>query len=495
MASATITRPAPGPDPAAGRRNRLRSWPMLALIVLALGTVIGFLVYPTYPNYDSYYSLLWGRELLHGVKPSFDGYRTPTEHPLAVLFGMVLSIVGDPADRIMVGATLASFVVLAAGLYRLAAASFGTLVGLAAGALLCTRFDFPFLAARAYIDIPYLAFVVWAAALETERPRRGTVVFVLLACAGLMRPEAWLLSGLYWLWCILPATWPQRGRYTALAAIGPIVWPAVDWIVTGDPLFSLTHTTGLAEELGRTRGLSEIPAATVQFLKSLDKVPVFYAGILGLLIAIVLVPRRVGWPLAMLVIGMGTFVLVGLAGLSVIDRYLLVPSLMVMVFAAVTLGGWGMLRAGKLRTAWAVAALAVTLYGAVFTATHVNFSTFDNELLFRGQSHAALEALFRNPKVRAAMRCGPVSVPNHKLVPDTRWVLKAGVDDVIARSDPAQRNRIRRGVAVYATSRSSLLRQGFTPEDSSTEDIQNSLPMPGFTFVAATPFYGAYVRC
>ena len=99
----------------------------------------------------------------------------------------MLSIVGDPADRIMVGATLASFVVLAAGLYRLAAASFGTLVGLAAAALLCTRFDFPFLAARAYIDIPYLAFVVWAAALEAERPRRGTVV---LRAAGLRGAHA-----------------------------------------------------------------------------------------------------------------------------------------------------------------------------------------------------------------------------------------------------------------------------------------------------------------
>ena len=495
MASATITRPAPGPDPAAGRRNRLRSWPMLALIVLALGTVIGFLVYPTFPNYDSYYSLLWGRELLHGVKPSFDGYRTPTEHPLAVAFGMVLSIVGDPADRIMVGATLASFVVLAAGLYRLAAASFGTLVGLAAAALLCTRFDFPFLAARAYIDIPYLAFVVWAAALEAERPRRGTVVFALLACAGLMRPEAWLLSGLYFLWCFLPATWPQRFKYAALAAIGPVVWPAVDWIVTGDPLFSLTHTTGLAEELGRTRGLSEIPAATVQFLRNLDKVPVFYAGILGLVLAIVLVPRRVWWPLAMFVIGMGTFVLVGLAGLSVIDRYLLVPSLMVMIFAAVTLGGWSMLRPGLLRTGWAVAAVLIIAYGAFFTATRVNFGTFDSELVFRGQSHAALEALFRNPKVRAGMKCGPVSVPNHKLIPDTRWVLKAGVDDVIARSDPKAKGRIDRGVAVYATSRQALLRQGFTPDVSTTEDIQNSLPLPGFTWVAATADYGAYVRC
>ena len=496
MASATITRPAPGPDPAAGRRNRLRSWPMLALIVLALGTVIGFLIYPTYPNYDSYYSLLWGRELLHGVKPSFDGYRTPTEHPLAVAFGMVLSIVGDPADRIMVGATLASFVVLAAGLYRLAAASFGTLVGLAAGALLCTRFDFPFLAARAYIDIPYLAFVVWAAALEAERPRRGTVVFVLLACAGLMRPEAWLLSGLYWLWCIRSASWPQRIRYSVLTGLPPVIWTALDWWATGDPKFSLTHTSGLAEELGRTSGgLSAVPSTTVKFLKNLDKVPVFYAGILGIVIAVLLTPRRARMPLALLVIGLGTFVLVGLAGLSVIDRYLLVPSLLVMVFAGVALGGWTMLRTGRARTLWAVGSVALIIYGVAFTATRVNFSTFTNELIFRGDSHASLRTLLNNPKVRAGLRCGPVSTPNHKLIPDTRWLLDASARKVIARSDAHERSRIGHGVAIYAVSRLSLLRSGFTAGDESTEDTFNSIPMAGFTRVAFTPYYSAYVRC
>jgi MFS family permease len=496
MASATITRPAPGPDPAAGRRNRLRSWPMLALIVLALGTLIGFLVYPTYPNYDSYYSLLWGRELLHGVKPSFDGYRTPTEHPLAVAFGMVLSIVGDPADRIMVGATLASFVVLAAGLYRLAAASFGTLVGLAAGALLCTRFDFPFLAARAYIDIPYLAFVVWAAALEAERPRRGTVVFGLLACAGLMRPEAWLLSGLYWLWCFAPASWPERIRYSLLTGLPPVIWTALDWWATGDPKFSLTHTSGLAEELGRTSGgLSAVPSTTVKFLKNLDKVPVFYAGILGVVIAVLLTPRRARMPLALLIIGLGTFVLVGLAGLSVIDRYLLVPSLLVMVFAGVALGGWTMLRSGRARTLWAVGSVALIIYGVAFTATRVNFSTFTNELIFRGDSHASLRTLLNNPKVRAGLRCGPVSTPNHKLIPDTRWLLDASARKVIARSDAHERSRIGRGVAIYAVSRLSLLRSGFTAGDESAQDTFNSIPMAGFTRVAFTPYYSAYVRC
>jgi MFS family permease len=492
--------PRPDHDPSAtpSRLDRIAAlpWPALALIALALATFVGFIVYPTYPNYDSYYSLLWGRELLHGVKPSFDGYRTPTEHPLAVVFGMVLSIVGDPADRIMVGATLASFVVLAAGLYRLAAASFGTLVGLAAAALLCTRFDFPFLAARAYIDIPYLAFVVWAAALEAERPRRGTVVFVLLACAGLMRPEAWLLSGLYWLWCIVPASWPQRIRYSVLTGLPPVIWTALDWWATGDPKFSLTHTSGLAEELGRTSGgLSAVPSTTVKFLKNLDKVPVFYAGILGVVIAVLLTPRRARMPLALLVIGLGTFVLVGLAGLSVIDRYLLVPSLLVMVFAGVALGGWTMLRSGRARTVWAVGSVALIIYGVAFTATRVNFSTFTNELTFRGDSHASLRALLNDPKVRAGLRCGPVSTPNHKLIPDTRWLLDAPASKVIARSDAHERSRIDRGVAIYAVSRLSLLRSGFTVGDESTQDTFNSIPMTGFTRVAFTPYYSAYVRC
>jgi hypothetical protein len=473
-----------------------RPWPALALAGLIVATVVLFVVYPTFPNYDSYYSLLWGREVLDGRLPSFDAYRAPTQHPLAIAFGALLSLLGDSADRIMVAATLVSFVVLAVGLYRLGRASFGWLAGLVAAGLLCSRFDFPFLAARAYIDIPYLAFVVWAAALEAGRPRRGTPVFVLLAGAGLLRPEAWLLSGLYFLWCFLPATWPQRIRYAVLTAVGPVVWTLVDFTVTGDPLFSLTHTSGLAEELGRQRGLSEIPTATVQFLKSLDKVPVFYAGVLGVLLAVVLVPRRIGMPLAMFVIGMGTFVLVGLAGLSVIDRYLLVPSLIVMVFAAVTLGGWTLLRPGlRVRKAWAAGAALVVAYGVFFTATKVNFHTFDLELRFRGDSHAALEALLHNPKVQAGRRCGPVSVPNHKLVPDTRWVLNAGEDEVIARSDPDARARLGRGVAIYATSRQSLLRQGFTPDVSDVEDIRNSLPMPGYEWVAASGFYGAYVRC
>jgi hypothetical protein len=472
-----------------------RQWPKLLLALLALATLAGFFVYPTYTTYDSLYSLIWGRELLHGHLPDFQAYRAPTEHPLAILFGAGLSLFGQAADRLMIAATLASFVALVAGMYRLAAARFTPLIGVIAAALVCTRFDFAFLAARGYIDIPYLAMVVWAAALEAERPRRGVPVLVLLGLASLMRPEAWLLIGMYWLWLALDrsATWTRRAWTAAVAAIGPVTWAAVDKIVTGDPLYSLHSTSSLAEDLGRAKGLSSIPHATWAFLVSLDKWPVLVAGILGVLLAVTFTPRRLGMPLIMLVIGLGTFVLVGLAGLSIIDRYLLVPSLMVMVFSAVALGGPSLLEPGRLRTVWTALSVLVVLGGLAFTVTHVKLSHFDAELAFRKQYHDALERVLADPKVRAAARdCGPISVPNHKLIPDIRWLADLPQDRVIARSDPARERAKQHGVAIYVVGRYALFRQAFVTDADLALD---QVPLPGFVRAATTQYYGAYIRC
>jgi hypothetical protein len=502
---------APTASPTADRPGLLTRaaalpWPAIALAALAVATLVGFLVYPTYPNYDSYYSLLWGREVLHGHLPSFDGYRTPTEHPLAVAFGAALSLLGRGGDRVMVFATEASFVVLCAGIYQVGRRAFTPLVGLAAAGILCTRFDFPFLAARAYIDIPYLAFVVWAAALELGRPRRGGIVWVLLACAGLLRPEAWLIIGLYFLWMCsgeIGAETPEHphgrarlirwARYAAWAAVGPVVWVLTDFVVTGHPFFSLQHTSGLAEELGRTKGLSEVPDSMRRFFLNLAKAPVLYAGIVGFLAALWLAPRRVVMPAALWLIGSGTFVLVGIAGLSVIDRYLLVPTLMVMVFAAVALAGWTMLRSDLLvRKVWAVGALAIIVYGVAFTATRVNFHNFDAELRLRGHSHRSLVELLDRPQVRAARRCGPVTTPNHKLVPDTRWILGADADQVVARADPQQDRRKLRGVSLFVVDRGALLRQALVAD---TDDPFDNVPLPGYRRLGFTDYYAAYVRC
>ena len=243
-------------DKTSGQRPRLttRTFERVGAVVVCLCAAAGFFLYPTYPNYDSVYSLLWGRELLHLEPLSFEAYRAPTEHPLAIAIGAVLSLFGDSADRLFVALMVASFVALVFGLYALGRTAFTPLVGVVAAVLVITRFDFPFLAARGYIDPLYLALVIWAAVLELRRPRRGWIVLVLLALAAMLRPEAWLLAGLYVLWAGWRASWPRRIGYAALAALGPVVWVLTDFLVTGNPTYSFTGTTELADELGRNKG-------------------------------------------------------------------------------------------------------------------------------------------------------------------------------------------------------------------------------------------------
>ncbi|HEX2087544.1 MAG TPA: hypothetical protein VHF89_17805, partial [Solirubrobacteraceae bacterium] len=375
--------------------------------------------------------------------------------------------------------------------------AFTPLVGLAAAILVCSRLDFPFYAARGYIDIAYMALVVWAAVLEARRPRRGASVLLLLAIAGMLRPEAWLISGLYFVWVAWRAEWRTRARYAALAALGPIVWAGSDWIVTGDPLWSLTYTSAFAEELGRNKSAGGLLPSIWEFLVKLDKLQVLIGGIVGLCLAVALVPRRAAVPGALLAVGIGTFVLVGLGGFSVIDRYLLVASMVVIVFCGVAIAGWTMLAKGSPgRRLWASVAAVVVAAGATLTAIALDPERLRRELSFRADSHPALHDVLEHPEVRRAMRCGPVSVPNHKLIPDVRWILDSPDGSVVARSEalrrPTVRRRIERGVAIYPNNRSAVLRQALVER---SDDAFTQLPLPGYRRAAVSGYYSAYVRC
>jgi len=472
--------------------DRLALWAFVALCVLA---VVGFFTWVTYPNYDSYYSLLWGKEVLSLDKPSFEAYRAPTQHPLAIAFGAVLSLLGQSADRVMVLITLFAFVALAAGTYRLGRLCFTPLVGALAAFLVLTRFDFPSLAVRAYLDIPFMAMIVWAGALEVARPRRGTLVFLLLAGAGLLRPEAWIVSGVYFLWMSWDASWAQRIRYAVLTGIAPVLWVATDFVVTGDPLFSLTSTKDLAAELQRTRSGGDVLSALPAYLRGTVKTPVYFIGLLGLAIAIWKFPLRVIVPLVLFLAGAFTFVATGLAGLSVIVRYLLVPSVMMTLFAAVALGGWTMTpRRSRLRRAWAVGAAAVAVVGLAYTSVRPpSLERFNNELSFRGEQGRSLHRLLETDAVERGVRCGAVSVPTHKLIPDTRWVLGLGQADVVARSDPSQaaQRKARYGVAIFPVGRTNVLRTGFAVNT----DAITQVPGAGFSRIATDKYFAAYLRC
>lgn len=498
MESATVRRGAPAHLGLFSRLGALRAdviavWAFAAVTALA---VVGFFLRVTYPNYDSYYALLWGRELLDFQLPSFEAYRAPTEHPLAVALGAILSLFGDGADRVLVLLTLLSLVALAAGTYRLGRICFTPLVGAIAALLVLTRFDFPSLAVRAYVDIPFMATVVWAGALEAARPRRGTPVFLLLAAAGLMRPEAWPLAGIYFLWMSWHAGWLERARYAALAAIGPFGWAATDFVVTGDPLFSLNSTQDLAAELRRQKSGSVVLEVLPSFLRATAKTPVYFAGLAGLAIAVWRFPLRVVIPGVLFLAGVFTFVASGLAGLSVIVRYLMVPSVMLCLFAGVTLGGFTMARRGtRLRRAWALGSAIALLVGGTYTVFNApSLKRFDSELVFRGDSGKSLRALLTTPAVEEGLRrCGALSVPTHKLIPDARWILDFGEGDVVARSDPSAsaRRKARYGVAVFPVGRRNVLRTGFAVRT----DSMTQTPARGFRRIAVERYFAAYVRC
>jgi hypothetical protein len=467
-----------------------------ALLALALAALVGFFVRVTYPNYDSYYSLIWGREILDGHLPSFEAYRAPTEHPLAVAVGAVLSLLGHNADRIFVLLTISAFVALVAGTYRLGRLCFTPFVGAVAAFLLLTRFDFPSLAVRGYIDIPFMATIVWAGALEAARPRRGLPVFLLLAAAGLMRPEAWLLSGLYFLWMSWDASWRARIGYALLVAVAPIGWMATDLIVTGDPLFSLTSTKELAAELERSKSgfdvLSELPSD----LRITVKTPVFFVGLVGIAIGVWLYPMRSLIPFALFLAGTFTFVATGLAGLSVIVRYLLVPGVIMTLFAALALGGFTMLPPGAtMRRAWAAAAGLAVVLGLVWTAFHPpSFVRFDNELVFRGESGRSLYGILGEPAVKRGLRCGPLILPTHRLIPDSRWIADLREGRVLARSQKAAaaRRRMRYGVAIIPTSRTNVVRNTYFTEATPSAV---AAPPPGFDRIGVNRYFAAYVRC
>jgi hypothetical protein len=196
-------------------------------------------------------------------------------------------------------------------------------------------------------------------------------------------------------------------------------------------------------------------------------------------------------PLVLLASGLGTFILIGLAGLSVIERYLVVAALALLVFAGVGVGGFTLLRPGRLRTGWMTVSALLLLAGAIFTATRVDVTKLTNELQFRGDAHGSLVSVLHEPAVRRALRCGPLTTPNHKLVPDSRWILDYPRDRVLARADPNGPHP-RRGVALYVTSRFAIFRHAFTnPVDPTSIQV----PPDGWRRVATSDYVAAYARC
>jgi len=179
---------------------------VVGAVALRLAIGVGF------ANYDTLYSLVWGQQLARGQTPAYKLPLAPTPHPLLEALGAILEPLGA-ATTIAIVVALAYLALSALGylVYTLGASWFSRPVGLAAAALILSRYEVLSYGVRAYVDVPYVVLVLAALALETRRRRAGWPVIALLDLAGLLRPEAWLFAVVYWLYLWRGGRPPRRG--------------------------------------------------------------------------------------------------------------------------------------------------------------------------------------------------------------------------------------------------------------------------------------------
>jgi len=392
------------------------------------------------PSTDARYSLAWGAELLRGELPDLGPADLPTPHPLPIAVSVALAPLGAERalDAYEVLCALA-FLTLVYALFRFGRALAGTGAGVLAAALVALNPRIDFFALRGFIDIPFAAAVMLAAALVGEQPRRNWArALGLLALAGLLRPEAWGLALLYALWL----GFDDRARFPAalgLAVLGPAVWIGTDLLLAGDGLHSLHGTQAGADALGRTTGVDDLLPSLTAGLDSLIGWPLAAAGLLtagwGLWRAYLPRGRRRDDALAgaerpayltaasLVVAGVGGFALLAVADLPLNDRYLVVPALSLVGLAAAAV-----MRASRspVLAGAAVAAVAGTLVAAPadVRAIHDRFSA--------GRAHhraeGELERLLDGPALRARL------APCERVV--ARGDLRAATASLLDR-DPA----------------------------------------------------------
>ncbi len=384
-----------------------------------------------FANWDTAYALVFGSEVASGRRPDFDGAAlAPTTHPLADVVGLLLAGFGDAAEPMVVASGFLALGVVGYLVYRLAATWFGPVAGVAAALVLLTREPVLSFGVRAYVDLPYLALVLGALALEVRRPRAGASVLALLFLAGLLRPEAWLFSLAYVVWLALPSFMGARQqgaddpgearrratRLIPLALAAPVVWALLDLAATGDALASLTGTRENVETLGRATGLSGFVSEGPRKLGEILREPGLVAAMAGAGLGLMWLRRRTLAIVAAAAVALAAFAVVALAGLPVITRYLLLEAALLCVLCGAAVGGWLAVERGPRRWGWlAAGAVVVLLFAAFGPSQYDRVADLRASLVAQKRIQDDLHDLARDGAF--PLDCQPITVPNSRPVP------------------------------------------------------------------------------
>jgi hypothetical protein len=384
-------------------------------------------------SYDLEWHLSWGHWLVHGDLPDFRDPGAPTEHPLTLAAAALADIVpGISQHALLHASAYLAYGALAVVVLLLGAELFSWGAGLLAAAVIAFSASMAANTAIAFQDVSATTLTMLAVLLAVRNPRRPVPPLVVLGLGGLLRPEVWGLAGAYWLVQLPGRTNAERARLAALAAMAPVVWMAIDALVTSEPLFSFTATRSGAEAAQRTTGIAHAPGELLRNLRGVIDEVVPVAGGAGAVAAAALLGPLRSWvrpdralaqtvlvPLGTLVLSCAAFVVLGAGHLSLLERYVFTPAaLLALFFGFAVTSAWHL----RSRPLAALAAIlgAVALVGAgtlvprQVERTQNTIEFFDDQ--YRG-THG-LETLADIPAARTAIdRCPRVAVTSYRARP------------------------------------------------------------------------------
>ena len=482
-----------------------RNWLTPATWVAAVSGVLLLLFPVGFPNYDTIYALVWGRELAHLESPDMGAALPPTPHPLTELWGMATTPLGDGMITLTMIGAYAALGLIGYFVYRLGEIWFDRWIGAVAAAIVLTRAPFLSNGLRAYIDLPYIALCLAALLVEAKKPKAGWLVLALLALAGLLRPEAWLFAIAYWLYLAAPTLLTGRKRsyvdrnrpvgrselvwLGALALAGPVLWALFDWITAGSPTYSWTGTKETVETLERQTGPVDLVLNGPRRLGEVLQWPGMVGAFGGVVLGLAFLRRRSVLGVAAAALALGAFALLACGGLAILPRYTMLAAAILAIFAAVGLLGWRLLERGHpWRRPWQVFAAIVLAMFLVWAPNQWDLdSKVDTDLTNQARIERDLSALVDDGAFEPL--CGKVAVPNHRAVPRLAFSLDVEPTQIVSFSEEGAPAR-----GYFVAPASSFVIHNFVLDPNDPTDP--TFPVPdGFNEVAANDSWVVYRRC
>jgi hypothetical protein len=349
----------------------------VVLWVWLLGAAVAALTLPYALSADMAWHLQWGIELNHGELPTYGtGLAGPTLHPLGLLLGSLAGATGHGYDVLALAGPV-SFAGVVVMTWRLGWVSFGLIGGIVAAALAAVTASVMDYTLTFFVDSAFVVVVLMGVTLIAVAPDRGIGPLVAFGIAGLLRPEAWLFSAVYWVYLAFRGVGGRRlVLLTVLAASGGILWALCDLVVAGDLLYSLTRTQEGARKLERTTGLSNVTQSLIDYVRDGVR-PGVMIGAAAAFVLILTLKRRSALAIAgFTATAACTYLVLGVAKVSLLPRYTIAFQIGLTLLFAWLVTEWR--RESANRVAWVIAAAAAC--AAAVVSVHSRASSVDRSV-------------------------------------------------------------------------------------------------------------------